>query len=319
MIDQLDAHEFVLLRLRLQAARRSGRKIHVPAPSQPAAARLDYFRELLVFVGQWNAIVRTHVLERLGEFFEPDDEPGQRTDAKRKKTPDEVDAWLDDVDVRLTQVVPAARSRKAAKVVAKRVDKHNRTQRDRQWKQALGIDLRGRDVDTSKKLTGFVRENVGLISTIPKRLHRDVRALVDQASTTGMRVGTLAKQIEARFDVSKSRAQLIARDQTNKLNGELTQIRQEAVGITTYDWATSEDERVRPDHAALDGTTQKWSKPPVVDKRTRRRAHPGGDYQCRCNAIPNVGELLDRMEGFAPGMSRGVRGFRIPGLRVSGS
>jgi SPP1 gp7 family putative phage head morphogenesis protein len=79
---------------------------------------------------------------------------------------------------------------------------------------------------------------------------------------------------------------LIARDQILKANADLSRTRMQRVGVTRYRWSTSRDVRVRADHAALEGTMQTFSDPPVVDQRTGRRANPGVDFQCRCVAIP---------------------------------
>jgi SPP1 gp7 family putative phage head morphogenesis protein len=102
----------------------------------------------------------------------------------------------------------------------------------------------------------------------------------------GRSVRDISKLLQEQAGYSKSRAELTARDQTLKLYGQIQEERQQKAGITKYVWTTSQDERVRPDHADLDGTVQAWDDPPVVDKRTGRRGHPGFDYQCRCTAVP---------------------------------
>lgn len=57
-------------------------------------------------------------------------------------------------------------------------------------------------------------------------------------------------------------------------------------GFQYYVWTTKKDDRVRPDHARLEGRIINWNDPPVVDLRSGRRRHPGGDYRCRCTASP---------------------------------
>ena len=57
-------------------------------------------------------------------------------------------------------------------------------------------------------------------------------------------------------------------------------------GFGYYVWTTRKDNKVRPDHARLEGRICNWNDPPVVDLRSGRRAHPGGDYNCRCSAAP---------------------------------
>ncbi len=97
----------------------------------------------------------------------------------------------------------------------------------------------------------------------------------------GLRHEELSAKLEAAFGVSQARADLIARDQTLKLAGDLTHIRQTQAGITSYVWTTSGDERVREEHAVLDGETFEWRSPPEV-------GHPGQDFNCRCTAYPIV-------------------------------
>ena len=89
----------------------------------------------------------------------------------------------------------------------------------------------------------------------------------------------MANISEVRYRVSKSKAKLIARDQTGKLYGEINQARQDEAGITSYIWRTSMDERVRDEHAEREGQEFEWCAPPDD-------GHPGIPIQCRCEAEP---------------------------------
>lgn len=135
---------------------------------------------------------------------------------------------------------------------------------------------------------GWIRANTDLIRA-EGDLRRRVERVIADPLNEGRSVKDIAKLLQEQLGYSKSRAELTARDQTLKLYGQIQQERQEKAGITRYVWTTSQDERVRPDHADLDGTVQAWDDPPIVDQRTGRKAHPGGDYSCRCTAVP----LLD--------------------------
>jgi SPP1 gp7 family putative phage head morphogenesis protein len=117
-----------------------------------------------------------------------------------------------------------------------------------------------------------------------------IRDVLDDAWTKGERVEVMREKLQERFGVSESRADLIARDQTLKLNAEITQTRQTAAGVQKYVWTTSGDERVRDMHSELDGQTFDWNDPPVTNEAGDRN-HPGGDYQCRCTAMPVLDEL----------------------------
>ncbi len=162
----------------------------------------------------------------------------------------------------------------------------------------LRIDIDAEPPAILRLLEAWRRENVGLITSIAKRLHGDVRDVVRAGAREGTRVETIADQIRERFDVSQSRANLIARDQILKGNGDLTVARCSEVGITHYRWSTSRDERVRGNpsgkwpkglHYALDGKIFAFADPPIVNLEGDR-ANPGTDYQCRCVAIPILGD-----------------------------
>lgn len=131
----------------------------------------------------------------------------------------------------------------------------------------------------------FIHNNTELIR-LEERARAEVRGVIEGPLRQGVSVEEVRKKIEERLGVVRSRAELIARDQTLKLYGQIQQARQTAAGIEEYTWSTSEDERVRAAHEHLEGTTQRWDDPPVVDPKTGRKAHPGGDFQCRCAAIP---------------------------------
>lgn len=137
----------------------------------------------------------------------------------------------------------------------------------------------------------WIRQNIELITSIATTQLDQVQEVVTEAATSGMRVETLQKRILERFSVSRSRAELIARDQVLKANANLTQTRHREAGIIQYVWSTSRDERVRDRHTDLEGRTFFWADPPVTNDAGDMN-HPGEDYQCRCVAIPVIPDVL---------------------------
>ena len=119
-----------------------------------------------------------------------------------------------------------------------------------------------------------------------KSINAQYLAQVEQIVITGVRGGlntkTIAGSVQTRFGVSASRSTLIARDQSTKFYGNLNGLRQEEAGVEQYIWRTSEDERVRSDHASKDGKVFSWDKPPPDT------GHPGHSIQCRCVAEPVI-------------------------------
>lgn len=149
--------------------------------------------------------------------------------------------------------------------------------------RALGIRL-APDDGVKEEIARRRKENVDLVVKAQRAYAASVVDIFNDPDTAGLRVEELKARLLERGDVSEARAELIARDQTLKLNGAVTQIRQENAGVTEYIWSTSKDERVRDTHAALEGTRWSWDAAPEV-------GHPGEDFQCRCVALPVIAEL----------------------------
>jgi len=163
---------------------------------------------------------------------------------------------------------------------AAKIDAFSAAQIDKQFGAVLGIDLTRIEPWLSAEYKTFTRENVSLIKSIPDQFFDKV----ERSIIKNVRQGALTKDIKAEilknYDVSESRAALIARDQVGKFNGNLNQLRQTNVGVAKYIWSTSGDERVRDSHASKEGKTFSWNDPPSDT------GHPGEDFQCRCSAIP---------------------------------
>ena len=117
------------------------------------------------------------------------------------------------------------------------------------------------------------------IIPLGEQVIEQIGEVVREGFAVGERHEVIARQIRQRFDVGRSRAKLIGRDQVNKLNGALMQEDFRAAGQHAYIWRTSRDERVRPSHAALEGTVQAWDSPPAI-------GHPGEPIACRCTPAP---------------------------------
>lgn len=147
-------------------------------------------------------------------------------------------------------------------------------------KAALGVDLSGvlQASDLEDEFALALRRNTALIKNLSDDVMRRVEGATTDAVLNGRSQKALATRLTHEFGVLQSRAKLIARDQTSKAVSDLNRLRQAQVGIGTYIWRTSRDERVRPSHAAKEGNEYRWDKPPADT------GHPGEDVQCRCTA-----------------------------------
>jgi SPP1 gp7 family putative phage head morphogenesis protein len=139
----------------------------------------------------------------------------------------------------------------------------------------------------------------GLMDTYQKNVEGYLEEWKDEAierlrektqanAALGYRSDRLATIVKTEFGVSKSKARMIARQETSLFVSKYREERYTNAGIRQYVWSTSLDERVRPDHKELHHRMFSWDEPPIVDKSTGRRGNPGEDFGCRCLALPVV-------------------------------
>ena len=113
-----------------------------------------------------------------------------------------------------------------------------------------------------------------------------LRAEVQANAFAGYRTDRLADIIEARYGVTKRKAAFLADQETGLAVSKFREQRYREVGSRSYKWSTSHDERVRLDHRHLDQHIFQWDSPPITNRATGDRNHPGEDFRCRCVAMP---------------------------------
>lgn len=145
---------------------------------------------------------------------------------------------------------------------------------------------------------GLLAQQVSLITSLPMEAAQRVHEASLEALTIGSRYPDQTAEIEEALEAAhpdatkqwlRTRANLIARTETARAQSVLTQVRAEFVGSTHYVWKTSSDWKVRPSHKKLSDTVQAWSAPPLCDPPDHY-AHPGSIWNCRCVALPIIGD-----------------------------
>jgi SPP1 gp7 family putative phage head morphogenesis protein len=295
----LSARQVAELRVRraltLVRSRRSTRRQQRPPLARwPSGARLAYFAALKAVVTDLRVGVERELLPKLPRLLAlvEADKPRQDGADLRLDATDDLKKQLTAIADVVDNVIPEKRAKDIAEKAGAQVSTFNKDEINGQMRSTLGIDLLHGEPYLAQQLEMFAEDNARLITSMAATALDDVAGIVMRGARAGTQVGDVADEIRKRFDVVEGKAGLIARDQVGKLNGELTQLRHQAVGVTEYEWSTSRDERVRSRHAELEGTEHRWDDPPVVDEKTGRKAHPGQDFQCRCTAIPKVDDLL---------------------------
>jgi SPP1 gp7 family putative phage head morphogenesis protein len=199
-----------------------------------------------------------------------------------------LDSFMDDKFEQLKfriNVKSAIHARKLAEKYANDINKFNAKQCLKVVK-LLPLDRLIPNFD--KAMHNFVTENVRLINGLQEETIRLLAQRITSGVRKGYTVAQLQKSIQYRFGIDKgvfktikARMSLIALDQVGKLNGQLTRLRQTALGIVKYIWRTREDSRVRPAHRLRNGKSFRWASSPAD-------GHPGEAIRCRCWAEPII-------------------------------
>jgi SPP1 gp7 family putative phage head morphogenesis protein len=258
-------------------------------PRYPLGAETRYRRELFGVLAGAREIVARRLKPVIADIFDAASNTHKADSAVRRA--DDYASIINDVfgEIRLEFERRFKRPvREAAENAGKRTAEANKADQQRVFKSLLGVDVIGREQWLGDFVDLFTTSNVRLIKSIPEKYFAELEDLVRDAAVTGKRPEAFADDLEERYGVSRSKAKLLARDQVGKFNGELTRVRQGRLGIKSFIWRTSQDERVRDSHKAKEGNSYDWDSPP------NDTGIPGADYQCRCTAEPVID--LDDLE-----------------------
>ncbi len=159
---------------------------------------------------------------------------------------------------------------------------------------ALGVFLVTKEPAIAQGVSNrFIERNVRMIRIegsprvppIPqqhfKKLERTIRIAVHR----NIRPEETLKALQKIPGISRRRAEVIARDQVGKHNGQMNETRHKGVGVKRYKWRTVGDGSVRDGHVARDGKIFSYASPPPD-------GNPGEPVQCRCWAEPYLQDVL---------------------------
>lgn len=140
-------------------------------------------------------------------------------------------------------------------------------------RSAYGVDIFKAEPWLVDVLKNWESQNISLIKSIPSESLSRLHGKIVQAVRSGQTVRDLRKIIQSEYGIATRRAELIARDQIGKLNGQLTEERQKGIGVKKYRWRGVLDNRERDEHVAREGREFSWDEPPPD-------GHPGEPIQC---------------------------------------
>lgn len=260
---------------------------------RPAAIEREYVKYLRGIARDVNGAIEVSIIPVLAELRQDD----------WRDTP-ETTGWYERLrlaiaDTAAAIALPALAERVGA--FARQVSGFNADQFHAILRAAYGVDVFQTEPWLADVLRQFEAENIRLIRSIPQQALDRLQGKVIQAVRVGTPTALVKTMIRDEYAVTTRRAELIARDQVGKLNGQLTGARQQSIGVTSYKWRGSLDERERDEHVAREGKVIPWNEPPSD-------GHPGEPIQCRCWAEP-VLPLLQDIQGLVYTDPMPARGF----------
>lgn len=177
--------------------------------------------------------------------------------------------------------------------VINRIDDSTTTAMKEAFK-AAGFSVKfDRTRNLNSVVEAYVSWNVGLIKSIGREYLEDVRGIVMEGVGMGRDLGFISEQLGNRYGITKRRAKLIARDQTDKASQAIQRVRDEKLGITEGIWMHIPGQHTsRATHVAMNGKRFNLNEG-LYDSAVKRNVLPGELVACRCTyraVLPEFGD-----------------------------
>lgn len=196
--------------------------------------------------------------------------------------------------------------------LASATGKWNNEQWGKYTKAALGQSYIAYEPWVKETTQAWANANFKLVKSLCDDYIKQLNFLVSDGVAKGRTWTAIMKDIQAKdWNISKAKTKLLARDQIGKLNGRMAKRRQQEAGVDLYEWSTSRDERVRDSHRVLDGKICTYADDTVYAESVEDalagnwlsrssidafEGIPGEDFQCRCEAIPVMAEVMQQID-----------------------
>lgn len=177
--------------------------------------------------------------------------------------------------------------------VIERIDSSTTTAMKEAFKDAGFTVKFDRTRNLNSVTEAYVSWNVGLIKSIGREYLDDVRGIVMEGVGMGRDLGYISEQLGKRYDITKRRAKLIARDQTDKATQAIRRVNDEKLGITEGIWVHLPGQKTsRKTHEAMNGKRFKLNEG-LYDSAVKRNVLPSELPACRCvyrSVLPEFGD-----------------------------
>ena len=266
-------------------------------PQYPVSIEREYLKFLNVYANYYIRLVKEGIKDIMPDMRDTAAEEQPRLD---QSFDDKITKLLKIVGRNMSVKFPDSVLTRVATAMVSKSSKHSKKETKKMiasadTKDGVSVDIEPllNDKGMNPYFQNVVEMNVSLIKSIPAYSQPKMKEALIGLLTKDATAAEIQKVLQKNFNLTKGRAQGIARDQVGKLNGALDRHRQEQLGLKRYRWRTSEDSRVRDDHAKLDRKIFYWDKPPVINKSTGERGNPKEDFNCRCWAEPILDDIIE--------------------------
>ncbi len=205
-------------------------------------------------------------------------EKAQRTDSLESELLSQLMAAIGGVRAGFDLIAPVDED--DLRAIARAIDLYTTTQTLKTIAQVAAIDVSTSALAVAEE--AWTLNQSRLLAQLTADEFSDLERHIFDAVVQGKTPRQVAKELEGRLDISKRRLEFITTNETENFNAAITKKRQTDLGIDSYMWSTSGDQRVRLTHRALDRTTHRWDDPPNIPDEGP--LHPGQPIRCRCVA-----------------------------------
>jgi SPP1 gp7 family putative phage head morphogenesis protein len=250
-----------ILERRAQARQRAAQRI-ARAPRHPPGIEQRLILLAAQLVGPINDRLRAHYMHK-----------GRREDAPRPRT------------------IARRELRKTITPLAQDLAKNTHAQ----VAQSLGASVADLPVDLSEQTYGFVDGVVSILEDYPIEATKRVaqaftewESVAEEDRTADALSTLLDDALDGELGSLQNSLRMLFGDTFAQMNKAV----QVQSGVSGYYWKAHHDNRVRPEHEAMDNTDgdkpYSWDDPPLGPEESSNgeACHPGDDYNCRCVAIP---------------------------------
>lgn len=155
-----------------------------------------------------------------------------------------------------------------------------------------GVTLKTDEMPAALKqaVSAAIAENVTLIKSIETQYHTQIEGAVMRSLQPGGRgLADVTEALQKYEGITDRRRNIIAKDQTRKIQASISIERAKSAGIKKFKWLHSRGgSEPRADHVAMSGNVYSYDDPPVIDRRTGERGFPGQAINCRCQIVPVI-------------------------------